>query len=63
MNVNIDYQHPLGTGGQRRSWKPWSPSRPPPPTLPAAKQLKRIVDLAPAGFSKVFFTNAGGGCQ
>ncbi len=51
---------PPGTGGHEgAAGDPRSPSRPPPPTLPAEKRRSASSTPAPAGFSKVFFTNAG----
>jgi taurine--2-oxoglutarate transaminase len=58
VNVNIGYQHPGAGGHESAAGDPGhhrarhrQPAR--------GEAAKRIVDLAPAGFSKVFFTNAG----
>lgn len=58
VNVNIGYQHPRVLAAMKAQLETWSPSRR--HRQPCrGEAAKRIVDLAPAGFSKVFFTNAG----
>lgn len=38
VNVNIGYQHPRVLAAMKAQLETWSPSRPPPPTLPAEKR-------------------------
>ncbi|MCS5807886.1 aminotransferase class III-fold pyridoxal phosphate-dependent enzyme [Klebsiella pneumoniae subsp. pneumoniae] len=60
MNVNIGYQHPRVLAAMKAQLENLVTIAPATANLARGEAAKqRIVDLAPAGFSKVFFTNAG----
>ncbi|HBR3263813.1 aspartate aminotransferase family protein [Klebsiella pneumoniae] len=59
VNVNIGYQHPRVLEAMKAQLEKLVTIAPAIANLARGEAAKRIVDLAPAGFSKVFFTNAG----
>ena len=59
VNVNIGYQHPRVLAAMKAQLENLVTIAPATANLARGEAAKRIVDLAPAGFSKVFFTNAG----
>ena len=59
VNVNIGYQHPRVLAAMKAQLETLVTIAPAPANLARGEAAKRIVALAPAGFSKVFFTNAG----
>ncbi|HBX7240814.1 TPA: aspartate aminotransferase family protein, partial [Klebsiella pneumoniae] len=59
VNVNIGYQHPRVLAAMKSQLETLVTIAPATANLARGEAAKRIVDLAPAGFSKVFFTNAG----
>lgn len=59
VNVNIGYQHPRVLAAIKAQLETLVTIAPATANLARGEAAKRIVDLAPAGFSKVFFTNAG----
>ncbi|HBR3375615.1 TPA: aspartate aminotransferase family protein [Klebsiella pneumoniae] len=59
VNVNIGYQHPRVLAAMKSQLETLVTIAPAIANLARGEAAKRIVDLAPAGFSKVFFTNAG----
>ncbi|YBF79348.1 aspartate aminotransferase family protein [Klebsiella pneumoniae] len=59
VNVNIGYQHPRVLAAMKSQLETLVTIAPATSNLARGEAAKRIVDLAPAGFSKVFFTNAG----
>nr|WP_085876500.1 aspartate aminotransferase family protein [Klebsiella pneumoniae] len=59
VNVNIGYQHPRVLAAMKAQLETLVTIAPATANLARGEAAKRIVDLAPAGFSKVFFTNAG----
>lgn len=59
VNVNIGYQHPRVLAAMKAQLESLTTIAPATANLARGEAAKRIVDLAPEGFSKVFFTNAG----
>ena len=59
VNVNIGYQHPKVLAAMQAQLETLVTIAPATANLARGEAAKRIVELAPAGFSKVFFTNAG----
>ncbi|HCB1952897.1 TPA: aspartate aminotransferase family protein, partial [Klebsiella pneumoniae] len=59
VNVNIGYQHPRVLAAMKAQLETLVTIAPATANLARGEAAKCIVDLAPAGFSKVFFTNAG----
>ncbi|MEC6575567.1 aspartate aminotransferase family protein, partial [Klebsiella pneumoniae] len=59
VNVNIGYQHPRVLAAMKAQLETLVTIAPATANLARGEAARRIVDLAPAGFSKVFFTNAG----
>ncbi len=59
VNVNIGYQHPRVLAAMKAQLEALTTIAPATANLARGEAAKRIVDLAPEGFSKVFFTNAG----
>ncbi|MEH5014890.1 aspartate aminotransferase family protein [Phytobacter diazotrophicus] len=59
VNVNIGYQHPRVLAAMKAQLESLTTIAPATANLVRGEAAKRIVDLAPEGFSKVFFTNAG----
>jgi hypothetical protein len=59
VNVNIGYQHPRVLAAMKAQLEELTTIAPATANLARGEAAKRIVDLAPEGFSKVFFTNAG----
>ena len=60
VNVNIGHQHPAVVDGHhRRRPSMLTTIAPSTANLARGEAAKRIVDRAPAGFNKVFFTNGG----
>ena len=59
VNVNIGYQHPRVLAAMKAQLESLATIAPATANLARGEAAKRIVDLAPEGFSKVFFTNAG----
>ncbi|WP_312691002.1 aspartate aminotransferase family protein [Kosakonia sp.] len=59
VNVNIGYQHPRVLAAMKAQLDELVTIAPATANLARGEAAKRIVELAPAGFSKVFFTNAG----
>lgn len=59
VNVNIGYQHPRVLAAMKAQLEELATIAPATANLARGEAAKRIVDLAPEGFSKVFFTNAG----
>lgn len=59
VNVNIGYQHPKVLAAMRAQLDALVTIAPATANLARGEAAKRIVELAPAGFDKVFFTNAG----
>lgn len=59
VNVNIGYQHPRVLAAMKAQLELLTTIAPATANLARGEAAKRIVDLAPEGFSKVFFTNAG----
>jgi hypothetical protein len=59
VNVNIGYQHPRVLAAMKAQLEELVTIAPATANLVRGEAAKRIVELAPEGFSKVFFTNAG----
>jgi len=59
VNVNIGYQHPRVLAAMKAQLESLVTIAPATANLARGEAAKRIVELAPEGFSKVFFTNAG----
>ncbi len=59
VNVNIGYQHPRVLAAMKAQLDELVTIAPATANLARGEAAKRIVELAPEGFSKVFFTNAG----
>ncbi|MEN3752612.1 aspartate aminotransferase family protein [Mangrovibacter yixingensis] len=59
VNVNIGYQHPKVLAAMKAQLEELVTIAPATANLARGEAAKRIVELAPAGFHKVFFTNAG----
>lgn len=59
VNVNIGYQHPYVLAAMKAQMEQLVTIAPATANLSRGEAAKRIVQLAPEGFSKVFFTNAG----
>ncbi|MFT2817636.1 aspartate aminotransferase family protein [Leifsonia sp. A12D58] len=59
VNVNIGHQHPAVINAITEQAKTLTTVAPATANLTRGKAAKRIVDKAPAGFNKVFFTNGG----
>ncbi|MDV2901919.1 aspartate aminotransferase family protein [Phytobacter diazotrophicus] len=59
VNVNIGYQHSRVLAAMKAQLESLTTIAPATANLARGEAAKRIVDLAPEGFSKVFFTNAG----
>ncbi len=59
VNVNIGHQHPAVVAAIREQAELLTTIAPSTANLTRGEAAKRIVDRAPAGFSKVFFTNGG----
>ncbi|SCC07962.1 aspartate aminotransferase family protein [Kosakonia oryziphila] len=59
VNVNIGYQHPRVLAAMKAQLDELVTIAPATANLARGEAAKRIVSLAPEGFSKVFFTNAG----
>ncbi|CAK9883792.1 MAG: Taurine--pyruvate aminotransferase [Candidatus Erwinia impunctatus] len=59
VNVNIGYQHPHVLEAMKAQIDSLVTIAPATANLARGEAAKRIVELAPEGFSKVFFTNAG----
>ncbi|WP_313488330.1 aspartate aminotransferase family protein [Pseudescherichia sp.] len=59
VNVNIGYQHPRVLAAMKAQLESLVTIAPATANLMRGEAAKRIVELAPEGFSKVFFTNAG----
>ncbi|MBC7441720.1 MAG: aspartate aminotransferase family protein [Ramlibacter sp.] len=59
VNVNIGHQHPAVTAAIIEQAGQLATVAPSTATLSRGEAAKRIVDRAPAGFNKVFFTNGG----
>lgn len=63
VNVNIGYQHPRVLAAMKAQLEELVTIAPATANLARGEAAKRIVELAPEGFSKVFFTNAYCRCQ
>lgn len=59
VNVNIGHQHPAVVEAIKAQADVMTTVAPSTANLARGEAAKRIVDLAPVGFSKVFFTNGG----
>lgn len=59
VNVNIGYQHPRVLAAMKAQLETLTTIAPATANLARGEAAKRIISLAPEGFSKVFFTNAG----
>lgn len=59
VNANIGYQHPKVVAAIKAQADALVTIAPATANLARGEAAKRIIDRAPAGFSKVFFTNAG----
>lgn len=59
VNVNIGHQHPAVVQAIKEQADLLTTVGPPIANLARGEAAKRIVDLAPDGFEKVFFTNGG----
>ncbi|MDJ1114660.1 aspartate aminotransferase family protein [Microbacterium dauci] len=59
VNVNIGHQHPAVVGAIKEQADLLTTIAPSTASLPRGLAAQRITHLAPAGFSKVFFTNGG----
>ena len=59
VNVNIGHQHPAVINAITEQAKTLATVAPATANLTRGEAAKRIVDRAPAGFNKVFFTNGG----
>lgn len=59
VNVNIGHQHPAVVEAIKNQADVMTTVAPSTANLARGEAAKRIVDLAPEGFSKVFFTNGG----
>ena len=59
MNVNIGHQHPAVTQAIKQQADLLTTIAPSTVNLARGEAAKRIVDRAPAGFNRVFFTNGG----
>ncbi|WP_308466459.1 aspartate aminotransferase family protein [Rathayibacter soli] len=59
VNLNIGHQHPAVIEGIKRQAEQLATIAPATANLSRGEAAQRIVDLAPDGFNKVFFTNGG----
>ena len=59
MNVNIGHQHPAVVQAIREQAELLTTIAPSTANLARGEAAKRIVERAPSGFNKVFFTNGG----
>jgi taurine---2-oxoglutarate transaminase len=59
VNTNIGHQHPAVVGAIKEQADLLTTIAPSTASLPRGLAAQRITNLAPAGFSKVFFTNGG----
>ncbi|HWU57285.1 MAG TPA: aspartate aminotransferase family protein [Microbacteriaceae bacterium] len=59
VNLNIGHQHPAVIAGIKEQADQLATIAPATANLTRGEAAKRIVDLAPDGFNKVFFTNGG----
>ncbi|MFV0264114.1 MAG: aspartate aminotransferase family protein [Kluyvera sp.] len=59
VNVNLGYQHPRVLAAMKAQLESLVTIAPATANLARGEAAKRIIGLAPEGFSKVFFTNAG----
>ena len=59
VNVNIGHQHPRLVAAIQQQAATLTTVSPPTANLARGEAARRIVDLAPDGFHKVFFTNGG----
>lgn len=59
VNVNLGYQHPRVLAAMKEQLETLVTIAPATANLARGEAAKRIIGLAPEGFSKVFFTNAG----
>lgn len=59
VNVNLGYQHPRVLAAMKAQLETLVTIAPATANLARGEAAKRIIGLAPEGFSKVFFTNAG----
>ncbi|WES69717.1 aspartate aminotransferase family protein [Superficieibacter sp. HKU1] len=59
VNVNLGYQHPRVLAAMKAQIDELVTIAPATANLTRGEAARRIVELAPEGFSKVFFTNAG----
>ncbi|MEO7146789.1 MAG: aspartate aminotransferase family protein, partial [Terrimesophilobacter sp.] len=59
VNVNIGHQHPAVVAAIQKQAGILATISPPTANLERGEAAKRIVDRAPDGFNKVFFTNGG----
>lgn len=59
VNVNLGYQHPRVLAAMKAQLESLVTIAPATANLARGEAAKRIIDLSPEGFSKVFFTNAG----
>ncbi len=59
VNVNIGHQHPRLVAAIQEQAALLTTISPPTANLARGEAAKRITDLAPSGFNKVFFTNGG----
>src|SRR5690606_3142801 len=59
VNVNIGHQHPAVVAAIQEQAGRLATIAPSTVNLHRGEAAKRIVDLAPDGFDKVFFTNGG----
>ncbi|GAA3876515.1 aspartate aminotransferase family protein [Leifsonia kafniensis] len=59
VNVNIGHQHPAVVDAITKQAQTLTTVAPATANLTRGEAAKRIVDRAPAGFNKVFFTNGG----
>jgi len=59
VNVNLGYQHPRVLAAMKAQLESLVTIAPATANLARGEAAKRIIELSPEGFSKVFFTNAG----
>lgn len=59
VNVNVGHQHPAVVAAIQKQAGILATISPPTANLERGEAAKRIVDRAPDGFNKVFFTNGG----
>lgn len=59
VNVNLGYQHPRVLAAMKAQIDELVTIAPATANLTRGEAARRIIELAPEGFSKVFFTNAG----